>query len=368
MSLLRGVRVVEFPDGLVDLGGRLLAELGAEVVSIAGVDLERPQARRLAWHHGKRRVRVAPAETDRLAELVAGADIVLDGRLGGTRHGLGELSAANPTLVHVVAVPFDTAGTRKDWPATDLTLMAMSGLMHITGDPERPPLRLPGEQAFALTGIQVATAALLGLRARRRTGRGQRIDVSAYRATALANYREPVVYEWTGRIGRRTGNRLVRGKTGVRQIWPCADGFVTWSIIDNPGMMRSVVATMAEHGAAGELAEVDWEAILVADAPEATIARWESLVGAFFAAHDRATLGDWSLARGWGLSVIADPDDVRASAHLAARGLFVDVADEETGRTARLPGPLFRHGAGEDAPPRRLRRPVPLADAGWSQR
>ncbi|MEQ9813340.1 MAG: CoA transferase [Azospirillaceae bacterium] len=368
MRLLAGIRVVELPDGLVDLGGRMLAELGAEVVSIVGEDAERPHARCLAWHHGKRRVTVAQGDADRLARLIAEADIVLDGRLGGMRHALGELSAANPGLVQVVAVPFGTEGARTDWPASDLTLMAMSGLMHITGDPERPPLRLPGEQAFALTGIQVATAALLGLRARRRTGRGQRIDVSAYQATTLANYREPVVYAWTGRIGRRTGNRLVRGKTGVRQIWPCADGFVTWSIIDNPGMMRSVVATMAEHGAAGELAEVDWEAILVADAPEETIARWEAPVGAFFAAHDRATLGCWSLARGWGLSVIADLDDVRASRHLAARGLFVDVADEETGRTARLPGPLFRHGADHDAPPRRLARPVRLADAGWSKR
>jgi len=57
-----------------------------------------------------------------------------------------------------------------------------------------------------------------------------------------------------------------------------------------------------------------------------------------------------------------------ASGHLAARGLFVDVLNEETGTTARLPGPLFRHGAGEAAPARTLARRIPAAGfAGWSK-
>jgi crotonobetainyl-CoA:carnitine CoA-transferase CaiB-like acyl-CoA transferase len=332
MRLLAGLRVVATPDRLTDLGARMLAALGADV-ALSGDEPAMTDARRAAWHHGMRHAD-APPDT-----LLPEADVFLDGRRRGDRPDLDDLAARFPRLVHVVA----TAGALDEphRPATDLTLMALSGLMTVTGEPDRPPLRLPGEQAYALTGIQVATAALMGLHARRRTGRGQRIDVSAMQSAALANYRGPVMSEWTGRVPRRQGNLLVRGRSGVRQVWPCADGHVTWSMIDNPGMMRALVRVMEAEGAAGELAQVDWDAILVADTDQAVIDRWQETVAAFFARHTKARLGAWSLEHGWGLSPIATLAEVRDSPHLAARGLFVDVEDGQGG-TLRLPGPLFR--------------------------
>jgi crotonobetainyl-CoA:carnitine CoA-transferase CaiB-like acyl-CoA transferase len=198
---------------------------------------------------------------------------------------------------------------------------------------------LPGEQAYALTAIQAATAALMGLRARRLTGKGQRISVSALQSAALANYREAVMYEHTGRIGRRQGNMLVRGTSGVRQIWPCADGYVTWSMIDNPGMMRALVRVMEAEGAAGELADIDWDRILVADTEQAVIERWQRVVEAFFAVHDRETLARWSLEHGWGLSPIVRLSEVPASPQMRARGVFED----------GLPGPLFAVHSGGSA-------------------
>ena len=367
MSMLSGLRVLEIAGGLVDLGGRMLAELGAEVLSIVPAGSERPHAETLAWHHGKTRIAADDIDPDALRRLVADADVLLDDRRRGDL-GLDTLAADSPGLIHVIARPFSADGPYAGRRATDLTLMALSGLMTIVGEPDRPPLKLPGEQAYALTGIQAATAALMGLRARRRTGRGQRIDLSALQSATLANYREAIMYEWTGRVGMRTGNKLVRGKSGVRQVWPCTDGFVTWSMIDNPSMMRSLVRAMAGEGAAGELTEIQWDSILVADEDEGTIERWQLVFGAFFASHTKAELAAWSLEHGWGLSVISDLEDVRQSDHLASRGLFVDVEDEETGTRVRLPGPLFRHGAGEDAPPRRLSRPIPISQAAWSDR
>ncbi|GGL61514.1 CoA transferase [Wenxinia marina] len=344
MSLLDGLKVVIVADRLTDLGGRMLAEMGADVVLLSERQ-ETTDARRAAWLHGMRR----PAEGETAEGLVAAADILLDGRRRGAEPGLDDAAAQNPRLIHVIAHP--GIGT-DDTPATDLTLMARSGLMTVIGDPDRPPLRLPGEQGYALTGIQVATAALLGLAARRRTGQGQRIDVSAVQSATLANYREAVMYAWTGRVGRRTGNRLVRGSSGVRQVWPCADGYVTWSMIDNPNMMRSLVRVMEAEGAAGELSDIVWEDILVADTDQAVIDRWQEVFGAFFASHDKATLADWSLRHGWGLSAIATLDEVRGSPHLADRGLWVEVDDH--GTTRPLPGPLFRFDRAEAAPLRKV--------------
>ncbi|WP_172300039.1 CoA transferase [Pseudoruegeria sp. HB172150] len=321
MTLLSGSRVVVLADHLADFAGSMLARLGAEVVLAGASELTAPRA--AAWHKGMTRS-AAP-----LAELLDGADVLLDDRRTDARKGIDALAAGYSRLVHVVVTGWpEGQGTR---PVTDLTLMAQSGLMTVIGTPDRPPLRLPGEQAYALTAIQTATAALMGLRARRMTGSGQRIAVSALQSAALANYREAVMYEHTGRIGHRQGNMLVRGKSGVRQIWPCADGYVTWSIIDNPGMMRALVRVMQAEDAAGELAEIDWDAILVADTDQAVIERWQGVVEAFFVRHDRQTLAQWSLEHGWGLSPIMRLSEVPDSPQMQARGMFED----------GLPGPLF---------------------------
>lgn len=362
MSMLAGIKVLEIADGFTDFGGRMLAELGADV-AVVMPDAATEKNREIAWHHGK--TRLSADDADAVRALAAKADVILDGQRNGDRFGLAE--AASESAIHIRVTAFTAEGPYAGRPATDLTLFALSGLMHVTGEPDRPPLKFPGQQAYALTGIQAATAALLGLQARRRTGKGQRAELSAYQSVTLSNYREAIMYEWSGRIGRRRGNMLVRGKSGVRQIWPCKDGFVTWSMIDNPSMMRAVVGVMAEHGAAGELAEIDWNNTLVADTPQETIERWQKIVAAFFADHTRDELGNWSLEKGWGLSVILSPEDVRESEHLKARGLFATVTDEETGKTASVPGPLF-HSAVMDAPRRTLSKPVPASRfTAWGQ-
>ncbi|HEV7344322.1 MAG TPA: CoA transferase [Devosia sp.] len=355
MSMLEGIRVLEIADGLTDFGGRMLAELGAEVTVVLP-EATQELSRERAWHHGKTRVTADTAEAIRT--LAQSVDIILDGQRNGDRFDLS--SALNPRTIYIRVTPFSANGPYAGRPAADLTLFAMSGLMHVTGEPSGPPLKFPGQQAYALTGIQAATAALMGIYARRSNGKGQTAGLSAFQSTTLANYREAVMYEWTGRIGRRQGNLLVRGKSGVRQTWPCKDGYVTWSMIDNPSMMRAVVGVMIERGAAGELSEIDWGNILVADTAQETIERWQSVFADFFAAHTRDELGQWSLERGWGLSVIMAPDDVRNSEHLAVRGLFVTVTDEATGDAYRVPGPLF-HSAVMDAPARSLKKPVPAS-------
>jgi crotonobetainyl-CoA:carnitine CoA-transferase CaiB-like acyl-CoA transferase len=352
MSMLAGVKVLEIADGLTDFGGRILAELGAQVTVVLP-EAPQEQSRERAWHHGKTRIVADTAEAVR--SLARSADIILDGQRNGDRFDLA--GATESHSIYIRVAPFSSTGPYRGRPASDLSLFALSGLMHVTGEPSGTPLKFPGQQAYALTGIQAATAALMALYSRHRTGKGQSAELSAFQSTTLANYREAVMYEWTGRIGRRQGNLLVRGKSGVRQIWPCKDGYVTWSMIDNPSMMRAVVDVMIEKGAAGELSEIDWGNILVADTAQETIERWQAVFASFFAAHTRDELGQWSLERGWGLSVIMAPEDVRNSEHLAARGLFVSVTDEETGETVKVPGPLF-HSAAMAAPERSLKKPV----------
>ncbi|UUR06848.1 CoA transferase [Sphingomonas glaciei] len=314
--LLSHLLVVDLTDELGAIAGRMLAELGAEV--------RRPAGGAAAWNHGKQ-----PLDPSETQVMLGKADIVLRGP------GLDNqaVAAANPKLIDVVIAPFLPGGPNSERPETDLTLMARSGLMTIVGDPDRPPLTLPGQQAYALAGIQAVIGALTALRARATSGRGQLVEVSAYQSAVLANYREPLTWGWTGRIGKRTGNLLIRGKSGVRQVWPCKDGWVTWALVDNPPMMRAMVELLGDL--AGPLAAVDWDTVLVADIDRETLIEWEEVVAAFFLTHTRAELGELSSRNALGLSYIDTPDDALASEHLAARGLWRKVDG------VKLPGPLW---------------------------
>jgi crotonobetainyl-CoA:carnitine CoA-transferase CaiB-like acyl-CoA transferase len=312
--MLAHLLIVDLTDGLGEIAGRMLAQLGANVIRAdAG---SHP-----AWNNRKD---IGDAKI-----LLAAADIVF--RNPGLDHAA--LAGANPELIDVVIAPFLPDGLNDSRPETDLTLMARSGLMTILGDPDRAPMTMPGEQAYALGGIQGVIGALTALHARAATGKGQLVEVSAYQSAVLANYREPLTWGWTGRIGNRTGNLLIRGKSGVRQVWPCADGFVTWALVDNPPMMRAMIKAMGYE--AGPLDEVDWENILVADTPREQLIEWENAVEAFFLKHSRAQLGAMSTSGGLGLSWIDSPADALASEHLAARGLWTDVDG------VKLPGKLW---------------------------
>jgi crotonobetainyl-CoA:carnitine CoA-transferase CaiB-like acyl-CoA transferase len=377
--MLSHLKVVELADTLGAYTGRILAELAAQVTKVEppGGDPSRrrgpqaPGAARdaglpwLAWNAGKTGLRLDltdAAERARLEALIGEADILVQGggdALAAMGLDYAALSAANPGLISVIVAPFSETGALRDAPSSDLTLMALSGIMNMVGDPERAPLKLPGEQAYALAGIQGVTAALTALYARDANGgRGERVWVSAYQSAVLAGYRDPLVWEWTGRIGQRTGNKLVRGKSGVRQVWPARDGHVTWSLVDNPGMVKGLVALMAADGAAGPLAEVDWDNTLLADAPQEQIEAWEALIAAWFATKGKDELAGWSAEKGLGLSRIDTPAEALANPHWAARGFWRRLKDRARGLDLPFPGPLFASSAVEPHDP----APAPLLD------
>jgi crotonobetainyl-CoA:carnitine CoA-transferase CaiB-like acyl-CoA transferase len=356
--MLSHLKVVEITDELGAYAGRLLAELGAEVIKIEqpGGDpgrraaLATGQDSTLDWqvaNAGKRGAQIDLATSEGRAQaetLCAQADILIQGdrdRLAQVGLDYDRLSAANPGLISVVVSAFAEDSDRNAIPHTDLTLLAMSGVVNMVGPPDQPPLALPGQQAYALAGIQGVTAALTALYERASSKRGQRVVVSAYQAAVLAGYRDPLVWEWTGRIGQRTGNRLVRGKSGVRQVWQARDGYVTWSLVDNPPMVRGMVAMMQADGAAGSMANVDWDKVLLADAPQDQIDAWEAVLEAWFLTKDRDDLAAASAEKGLGLSRIETPAEALAAPHWMERGFWRRLHDPARGVDIPIPGPMF---------------------------
>lgn len=199
---LADLRVLDLATPLAELAGRLLADLGAEVLKIEPpggtaartlppFDGARP-TESLYWAAlglGKKSVILdiqSAAGKERLLDLVATADILLESSEPGYMDGLGlgyaALQAVNPRLVYVSVSPYGASGPFAHAPAAELTIEAAGGLLGLQGDGDRPPVPVGFPQSAFHAGAQAAADALVAIHERSASGRGQHLDVSAQAA------------------------------------------------------------------------------------------------------------------------------------------------------------------------------------------
>jgi len=237
-----GVRVVELTGLTGAYATRMWAGLGADVVVVeppGGHVLRHlppyapghdgPDAS-LWWAffaQGKRSVVAEPgsAEYDR---LVASADVVI-GDVDPTRD---TPQPAHERQVVVAVSPFGLSGPRKGWKGSDLVAWASSGIAFTVGFPDRPPMAPAGPVQFAahVTSLFALNAAMLGLRAARRTGRGQVVDLSVQECCLALAPETGVPIYLDDRVERpRPGNR--RRVTRPWGLYPCVDGHVSFLVL-----------------------------------------------------------------------------------------------------------------------------------------
>lgn len=236
---LHGLYVLELAQEVAGpFCGKLLAEFGAEVIKVeppsgdaarhrgpfAG---DHPDPERsllfLAVNTGKRSVTLESscrAGLRLLDALLRHADVVI------TDAATAPLPATSPypRLIHTSIRPFGLTGPAAEWPATELTVEALGGVVAVVGDPDRAPLKLGGEQAHYLAGLNAAVATLLALEARQRTGLGQLVEISMQDALLSILGNIPILYTHLGQVARRLGSRHHR--THPTAIFPCQDGYV----------------------------------------------------------------------------------------------------------------------------------------------
>ena len=188
---LAGVRVLDFTWVLAGpYCTRVLADLGAEVIKIqtesrarAVNDNAHPYF--VLWNRGKRSVTLNmkhPQAVATFRRLVEKSDVIVDNFSAGVleRWGIGH-DAASQWNAGIISMSMSGAGENgpwKDFVTYAPTIHALCGLTHLTNPPERRDIGM----GFALTdhvsGLAGAVAILQALEARRRTGKGQRIDLA----------------------------------------------------------------------------------------------------------------------------------------------------------------------------------------------
>src|SRR5207249_2698278 len=187
----------------------------------------------LALNTSKRGITLAldrPRGRELFLALAEQADVVLQTEPAGSlaARGLGweTLHARNPRLILCSITPFGQTGPRAAWRGSDLTVVAASGNLYATGDPDRPPVRCSLPVSHYHGGLEAAVGVVFALLAREQTGEGQQVDVALQAAMVMPSIGTAAMFRMTGRRGARVGAFMSAGRTVQREIWPCKDGFV----------------------------------------------------------------------------------------------------------------------------------------------
>jgi benzylsuccinate CoA-transferase BbsE subunit len=251
MTALGQFRVLELAsEGGATFCGRLLADLGAEVIKIEPPGGCPTRGRAPFWKDagplplslaffsnnlGKKGITLDLTASDGaelFRRLVRVADAVVESMAPGRLEALGldypQLREVNAGIVWTSITPFGRSGPKARWQANDLVAFAAGGLMYISGKPEGPPVVGPDEQAYRVGGSHGAFGTLVAFWARRQSGAGQLVEVSLQECLAA---QENLVTDFArkGEVIPRTGSQHRRGVPG--RIYPCKDGFVHLMVV-----------------------------------------------------------------------------------------------------------------------------------------
>ncbi len=373
---LEGIRVVELAHERVAFAGKLLADMGADVITVEPPggcptrrhgpfvdDVEDPE-RCLSWWHyntSKRGVTLnidEPRGRGLLERLIAGADVFLEGEAPGCLAAMAldyaDLRVRSAGLIMVSVTPFGRSGPRRSDPATDLTLLAGGGPLWMCGydDHSLPPVRGEGNQAYHTGAHFAVLSTLVAVLARGPSGLGQHIDVNLHAAANVTTEAGSYAYLVAGDVmQRQTGRHASVGSSPPMQT-RCADGrYVNTGVgLRKPSEFAALCEWLETAGLAQDfpkldtLAKVSQQVSLdprqAASDPEVM----EIVVAGLEAVEFLATrlpayeffVG--SQERGIPTGIVYSPDEALDDPHHRARGLAVEVEHEDLGRTFTYPG------------------------------
>ncbi len=381
MTALKGVRVIELANERIAFAGKLLADMGADVILVEPVegepsrhyppfvDDEPGENRSLYFLHYNTSKRSVILDLDsssgqsKLRDLIASADVLLESepitRLFELSLDYEHLKVITPRLIHVAVTPYGRNEPLSDLPCTDLTLMAAGGPPWSCGydDHALPPVRGWGNQGYQ-TGCHYAVMSILtALLYRHGSGIGQFIDVSM--TAALNVTTEAGSYAWLvaeDTVQRQTGRHASVKPTGETQML-CADGrYVNTGVPPRfPREFSSLLAWLTDVGLADQFPETIFLEMGASwDGPFdlSQIGTDDTITAIFMAGREALQLIARNLTAyefftgcqqaGFSVGIIYSPEEAFEDVHFKARGFQVEVPHEDLHRTLIYPGAPYR--------------------------
>ena len=380
---LANLRVLEFTDEIGAYCGKLLADLGADVIKVEppGGGVQRrtppfldgdpgPDASIPFWSQNSSKRSLVldldrEADRARARELALGADIILEDCMPGAlaAHGLGydDLRGERPDLVYTSITGFGQTGPHAGFAYSDIVGQAMGGVMTLAGQPEDPPNLIYGNQGNICASIQAAQGTLAALHHAERTGQGQHVDVSVQEALSLPQETAMMMWDF-----QRT-NRVRTGPLGLLRmpipgvgVYPTKAGYVM-AYITAPGGadFPEVVAWMDAAGFEHDLNDESYAELVqgmnlrfLAQAlanPAAAagivgqMAHINEVFASFLATMTALEAYEEGQRRRLLVGLVSTPRDLAENAQLRARDWYQPVAVDS--REVEFPGPPYRLAA-----------------------
>jgi benzylsuccinate CoA-transferase BbsE subunit len=379
-----GLRVLELADETGQFCGKLLGDLGADVVKIEPPGGERcrhvgpfldeiphPERSLSFWYYNtsKRGITLNLETADGrglFRRLASDADIVLEtfrpGFLASVGHSHDSLREQNPGLIVCSLTPFGQTGPWRDFLSSDLLHMAAGGEMASCGYdeadvPNAPPIAPGGGNAWHM-GCHFAYIAIVAALVHRTvTGQGQYIDASIHEACALTTEAAIANYVYRGEVLlRQTGRHHAVGKT-PRTQFRAKDGTYVCALISGgltPRNVRNLADLMDSYGMADDLKDPKYQdpAVVAANASHIV----DDVLAAFIASLPADEVYRAGQERGFTWGAVRAPEALLDDAHLHDRGFWKHVEHPELGRSFVYPG----EAAIYNGSPWRISRRAPL--------
>lgn len=231
---LDGLRILDFTHVLAGpFATRVLGDMGADVVKVNSA--ERAQAANspespyyTMWNRNKRALSLdmkSPEAKALCQRIVENVDVVIDNFAVGVldRWGVGfsQVKERNPGVIYIQMSGMGEGGPWSGFVTYAPTIHAICGLTSLTSVPGREDIGIGHSYNDHQAGLHGAVAILAALEARRRTGRGQRIDLSQFEVGV--HFLGPALLDWfvNGRAARPVANRVPYDAVAPHNVYPC---------------------------------------------------------------------------------------------------------------------------------------------------
>jgi crotonobetainyl-CoA:carnitine CoA-transferase CaiB-like acyl-CoA transferase len=368
--MLNHVRALDLTDDKGFLCGKILADLGADIIKVErpGGDPSRkiggfwgdvPDPEKslywFAYNSNKRGItlNIESAEgRDIFKKLVKTADFVIEsfppGYLDKLGIGYTDLSSINKGIILASITPFGQEGPYRDYKDSDIVVMGMSGTLYQTGEFDGPPVHISMPQACLHAGADAAVGCMVAYYHREATGEGQHVDVSMQQSAAWFQANAMPIWELNKGILHRSGAfRAGMSKdVGQRQVWPCKDGYVFFNVIGGRTGAKSLSALVewmdVEGLATDYQRNMDWDNFDMFTVTREEMQQVLQPVGEFFLRHTSQELLKGAVTRGVSLGPLSSMRDLLNDECLKERHFWKEIEHPELGASLTYPREFVR--------------------------
>jgi CoA:oxalate CoA-transferase len=282
----------------------------------------------------------SPRGVELLKQMVQKGDVLVENFAPGAMERLGvgydTLRQVNPRLIYGSSSGFGRSGPNKNYPAMDLTVQAMAGIMNVTGYADRPPVKAGPALCDFAGGVHLYGAIMTALYEREKTGTGRLVEVSmqeAVYASLASNL--GLHYSMGNAVPPRTGNRHGGLAESPYNVYPTADGHIAIICVSD-AHWNALLKAMQREQLLDDPRFADLK-LRVAHMDEV-----DELVAGFTAQYAKAELFDLLMRHRVPCAPVRDLDEVVNDEHMHARRALQWVEHPVYGRVC-LPNSPMRY-------------------------